>query len=167
VILQAEASCRTYQQLRDLFGKQHIFLTQIDVNNPVSNTQSQPFTITSRVDIEDHILCLNRRHSLQALATPFMSSPTLHQATLPSHPQLMDKLLDGSFLQSTYNDNALNENERQWILSLKRLINSEIPLSITINNFKHFFQKKTRKNIIITIWPSYGPLQIHAHLYQQ
>jgi hypothetical protein len=54
---------------------------------------------------------------------------------------------------------ALLDNKKLWISSLQKIVNQEIPLVLTLDEFKHFFKKKKKTHLIISIRPTHGPLQ--------
>jgi len=63
--------------------------------------------------------------------------------------------------------NNLNENQRLWISSLSRVANSEILLSLSLDDFnKHFFKKKTRMHLFVSFWPTHGTLQNNTWMHQ-
>jgi hypothetical protein len=97
VIIKSEASRRTFQNLKDIFGKVQSPPTQIDISTDPNNKLSPRITLTDRKEIEQHILRRNRRHSLQSLATPFLSDPYLNAAINPEGDPKFDLILDGNF----------------------------------------------------------------------
>jgi hypothetical protein len=70
----------------------------------------------------------------------------------------MDQLLDNPFIDSLMDTSALLDNKKLWISSLQKIVNQEIPLVLTLDEFKHFFKKKMT-HLIISIRPTHGPLQ--------
>jgi hypothetical protein len=102
-------------------------------------------SLTSKEEIEDNLLQRNRRRSLQSLATPFMMKEGLSCYIQPSNHHLMDQLLDGSYTDLIAKESNLNENEKEWIASLKQLVHSEVALTLSIDDFKHFFKKKQER----------------------
>jgi len=54
----------------------------------------------------------------------------------------MDQLLDNPFIDSLMDTSALLDNKKLWISSLQKIVNQEIPLVLTLDEFKHFFKKK-------------------------
>lgn len=71
-IIQAEASRRMYQNIREIMGKQNLSLTQIEIDSPEGLPSCPSTTLTSKTDIEEQLIQHNCRHSLQSLSTPFM-----------------------------------------------------------------------------------------------
>jgi hypothetical protein len=64
-----------------------------------------------------------------------------------TNPHDMDSLLNGTFLGQLCDNNNLNENERTWIASLQQIIHQEIPLHITIKDFKKKFKAKQERTL--------------------
>jgi hypothetical protein len=119
-----------------MLGKQPCSLTQVDVFDDTAHTCNYRTTLTSKEEIEQSIMHRNRRHSLQSLQTPFMCNPHLSSAMNPGDSDKLDQLLKGSLLSNLMDDNELNETERSWIDSLKQVVNQEISLSLSVEDFK-------------------------------
>lgn len=142
-IVKSEASRRTYRNIKNILGVQQSTLTQVEIPVDPSNSSSSHDTLTKREAVESHILVCNWKHSLQALSTPFFNDPALHSLIDPDTPDnKLQQLLDGSCLSNLITDSTLSESERQWIISLQQIIESEISLSLSIDNYKHFFRVK-------------------------
>lgn len=142
-IIQAEESKSIYRSIKDLMGKSQTPLTQVDINCDSVTSPSLRTTLTSKPDVEHHILRWNRTHSLQSLSTPFLSKPFLCNTIDPlSDNNKFDKLLDGTFLEDATITSHLNEPEKLWLASLQQIINSEISLSISCDEFNEFFRTK-------------------------
>jgi hypothetical protein len=101
-------------------GKQHIPLTQIGILSSDSASDGAYTSLTSKEEIEKNLLQWNRCHSLQSLATPFIMKASLNRYIHPSNHHLMDQLLEGSFTDLIAEESNLNENEKEWIASLKQ-----------------------------------------------
>ncbi len=138
-IIKAVEARTIYRNIRELLRKEKTSLTQIDIT-PIEHSQIASTTLTLKRDVEHHILCRKCNHSLQSLHIPFMSYPALQNSINPEYPLFADQLLDGTFLDSRTDLDALKPSERAWISSLKTIINQEISLSIWVDNFKHFFK---------------------------
>jgi hypothetical protein len=118
-ILRAEHSRKAYKNIRLLIEKENKPLTQVDILSSPTDPTSPHTTITTKDDIETHILQRNRHHSLQSLPTPFMSHPTLCTAVgnEPCDEQL-DLIFSGQFTMSENDLHNLNETQKEWINSL-------------------------------------------------
>ena len=127
--LCAEQSRRIYNSIRELLEKKNKPLTQIDVSS--SSDPSCIDTINTKFEIEQCILSWNRNHSLQSLSTPFMKNAALSDSINPNS----SKFLDSDFDTSTLHPTAV-----EWIRSLKTMVSREISLSLSIEDFKCFFQ---------------------------
>jgi hypothetical protein len=57
----------------------------------------------------------------------------------------MDSLLEGTFIEQLCHNSNLNENERSWIVSLQRIINHEVSLQISLDDFKKYFKAKQER----------------------
>jgi hypothetical protein len=83
-IIKAEETRSIYKNIREIMGKQKFPLTQVDVM-PDGGAPSDPLvTLHQKSSIEAAILQCNHRHSLQALVTPFIQDPFLHNAIDPT-----------------------------------------------------------------------------------
>jgi len=79
----------------------------------------------------------------QALKTPFHTNPILREAIDPSSPSPnFDQLLEGTFVEDVLMDSPISHIEATWIKSLQRKITDEIPLMLTVTDFKAFFRSK-------------------------
>ncbi len=136
VIIKSEASRRTFQNLKDIFGKVQSPPTQIDIFTDPNNKLSPRITLTDRKEIEQHILRRNRRHSLQSLATPFLSDPYLNAAINPEGDPKFDLILDGNFTDTIPTTINLSLTEELRISSLKILVDSDISLKLSSHDFK-------------------------------
>jgi hypothetical protein len=117
-MLHAKNSKRIYKNIKELFGKQQVPLTQVDILSNPNDSSSPHTTLTAREDIELHILRRNRKHSLQSLSTPFLSDLSLQHTIDPSSPSnRFDALLDGSILEDSSLD-SFSDVERKWIAAL-------------------------------------------------
>jgi hypothetical protein len=97
--MQAEKSRVTFQTLRQVLGKQNTPLTQVDIKETSDYAVEQFMTVSNKSNIEEHILCRNSKHSLQALQTPFLANPVLADAIdLTSSTHLIDSILHGDFV---------------------------------------------------------------------
>jgi hypothetical protein len=114
-ILQAEQSKRIYKNIKELFGKQQVPLTQVDILSDPNDSSSPHITLTDRNEIESHILRQNGKHSLQSLSTPFLSDPSLKHTIDPSSTSSkFSAFLDGSILEDGSLD-SLSDTELKWI----------------------------------------------------
>jgi hypothetical protein len=114
----------------------------VDLLSNPNDSSSPHITLTDRKDIELHILCQNRKHSLQSLSTPFLSDPSLKHTIDPSSPSnKLNAFLDGSTLEDGSLD-SLSAAEQKWIEALHLHVSSEISLSISCEDFKQFFRMK-------------------------
>jgi hypothetical protein len=113
-------------------------------------------TLTSREEIEYHIMDQNRRQSLQSLCTPFMQIEELRLSIDDFSMSRSSALLDGSFLTDQLDQSGLTINEWAWIESLTTIVDSEISLHLDIEDKKN--QKETGKNLIIPIRQTHGTL---------
>jgi len=142
-IKRSEESRRIYHNIKELLGKQQQIFTQVDILNPSIENNHPHTTLTQQLDIEQEILSRNRRHSLQSYQTPFLSNSMLHEAISPEKENnKLDQFLEGSFLTDEISPHGLNENQRQWVKELKRIIDSEISLALSVEDFKYFFSAK-------------------------
>lgn len=138
-IIKAEASRGTFQNLKDILGKPKTPLTQVYVLLDPDNTQSHHTTLTDRTDTEQNILWCNCRHSLQSLATPFLSDPYLFSGINPDGDKNKFKeILEGTFIETIPSNVSLSPTETLWIPSLKH----EISLALSPNDFKKIFSAK-------------------------
>jgi hypothetical protein len=88
----------------------------------------------------------NRRHSLQSLATPFLSIPFLREAIDPSYGNTkFDEISNGSFLEDIPSNIQLSSTEKQWISSLQQIVHHEIPLNLSCEDFRAFFRAKQER----------------------
>jgi len=98
-------------------------------------------TLTSREDIEQNLLYCNKKHSLQALSTPFFTNPNLAKSLDPFADKVsFSKLMDGSLVEDL--DHELSLSEKEWISALRLLVEKEISLHFSLDDFKHFFKLK-------------------------
>jgi hypothetical protein len=138
-IIHVEASKRSYKNIKEIFGKQQVPLTQVDVLSDPTDPNSPHTTLTAREDIEYNILHRNRKHSLQSLSTPFMSHPELCHTIDPSSPyNQFDNLLHGSLNEDVDLQASFPDNENKWIEALHKCVSTEISLSLSCKDFRHF-----------------------------
>jgi len=110
--------------------------------------------------------CRNRKHSLQVLQTPFLANHALTDAADPtSSSNSIDSILRGNYLSQHLDTSRLNPTECQWISSLSMIIKDQIPLSLSIDDCKKFFQGQTRKNFFVPFRATYGILQNSLGVY--
>jgi len=125
-------------------GKIKTPLRQVDIKS--DNSPHDPFiTLTERTDIEYHIMRRNRAHSLQAHATPFLRDQFLSASIDPTQNEKFDAISKGTFINTEASHCSLSPTEREWILSLQRLVSTDIQLHLDINDFKKFFKKKQER----------------------
>jgi hypothetical protein len=62
-IIKSEESKKIYRNIKELLGKEPSSLTQIDILDPSSCTTDQMTTLTSKSEVEQHIMQRNHRHS--------------------------------------------------------------------------------------------------------
>ncbi len=150
-ILRAENSRVTYRNIRGLLGKDNTPLTQEDVLSIPNDSKSAHTTITTKEEVEEHILNRNRKHSLQSLATLFMTIPELSHATDPTNSdKQMELFLSGQFFDSKSPDHShLSNTQIEWIQSLQRAVKSEISLSLMIEDFKKYFKAKQEQTALL------------------
>ena len=99
--------------------------------------------LTSKPDVEHHIPCRNPTHSLQSLSTPFFTNPYFCNAIDPlSVTNQFNALLNGTLLENANIESQLTDPEKLWVASLRRIINPEISLYISYDDFKEFFLEK-------------------------
>jgi hypothetical protein len=139
-IIHAEDSEKIYRNIREIFGKQHVPLTQVDILSNPAVASSDHTTVTSKETVEQNILRRNRRHSLQSLSTPFFSHSQLRQLTeRQSEDTLIDQYLNGNILFDDNLQQLLTDTEKTWIENLQKCTSSEISLSLSCKDFKFFF----------------------------
>lgn len=162
-IIKAEESKQTFSQIKSILIKQNFPLSQVNVLSQPNDTTSPVITLTNKGEIEAQILTRNQRHSRQSLNTPFFTNPTFRDTMHPflQHSAL-DAFTDGTFLQ--HNDLApLTPAQREWISSLKKLVQEEITLNLSIEDFQAYFWAKSEGT---SSSPSGGhTLQSHARKY--
>jgi hypothetical protein len=137
-----------YRHIKELLGNPQPLFTQVDTPSapPPCNSTTEQTTFTLQYELEHHILARNRRHSLQSLETLFFTDPILYNAINPEpSSEQLDKFLNGSFLDQWLPSLKLSEAQQQWIEELKRVVDSEISLHISIEDFKSFFQSKQER----------------------
>ncbi len=73
-----------------------------------------------------------------------MAIPKLSHSNDPEHNcEKIEDFPSGQFYDSNNNDYShLNKTQLEWIQSLKRIVNSEITLSLTVDDFKKYFKAK-------------------------
>jgi len=145
-IINSEASRKNYSTIHDLLGRNQASLTQVDVLSDRLDPSSVLNTLSNKEEVEAQILQRNRKHSLQSLATPFMLHPILSTSIAPNSPSnRFANFLDGSFLSDLSVMHELSDSEKSWISSLHRLVNKEISLQLSIDDFKKIFQSKQER----------------------
>jgi hypothetical protein len=145
-ILKADQSRVTFQSIRQMLGKQNTPLTQVDIKEHADLSSDQIMTISNKSDVEHHILCRNRKHSLQVLQTPFLANHAFADAADPtSSSNLIDSILRGDYMSQHLDTSHLNPTECQWISSLSTIIKDQIPLNLSIDDIKKFFNAKQEK----------------------
>jgi hypothetical protein len=145
-IMKSEESRRIYSNLKEIFGKQHSILMQVNVHNNPLNPDAGQTTLSSTIKIEEKILERNHQHSLQFLSTPLLSIPTLQSSIDPhSKEDGLDKLLNGSILDSCLDSLNLSDDEINWINELQLIVDTDILLDLTKEDFKHLFHSKQEK----------------------
>ncbi len=96
-IIKLEASQRTFRNIKNILGLQQAALTQVDISMEHNSSFSTHETLSKREEVESHILARNRKHSLQALSTPFFNDPALQSLIDPDIPgNDIQQLLNGS-----------------------------------------------------------------------
>lgn len=76
-LVHAEESKKIYKNIKEIFGKQQVPLTQVDRLSIPDDTSSEHTNLTSKDITEKNILQRHRQHSLQSLSTPYFSHPRL------------------------------------------------------------------------------------------
>jgi hypothetical protein len=117
-IIKSEASRQTFRNIKNILGVQQAALTQVDIPMEPNSSSSTHETLSKREEVESHILAHNRKHSLQALSTPFFNDPALQSLIDPDIPgNNIQHLLDGTYSPDLLTDHTLSELEKQWIRS--------------------------------------------------
>jgi hypothetical protein len=143
-ILQAEQSRKIYKSIRELLKKNNKPLTQIDISSSLDPSCID--TLNTKLEIEQCLLSRNRKHSLQSLSTPFMKNATLSDSINPNCSQArFDDFLSGKFVDFDVDTSTLHPTTIEWIRSLKTMVSQEIPLLLSIGDFKRFFKAKQEK----------------------
>jgi hypothetical protein len=131
-----------------VLGKQNCRLTQVDILSNPTDPSSPHITLSHKEDIESQILQRNRRHSLQALSTPFMANKNIRHAIIPSHElNLFNVILSGQATDTLHDFESLNDTERTWMQSPQSLVTQEISLHLSLKDFKQFFKSKQEKTV--------------------
>lgn len=143
-ILQAEQSRKIYKSIRELLKKNNKPLTQIDISSSLDPSCID--TLNTKLEIEQCLLSRNRKHSLQSLSTSFMKNTTLSDSISPNCSQArFDDFLSGKFVDFDVDTSTLHPTAIEWIRSLKTMVSQEIPLLLSIEDFKRFFKAKQEK----------------------
>jgi hypothetical protein len=141
-ILKAEESRQTFKKIRELLGCTNHPLTQVDILTDPNDPDSPVTTVSKKYEVETQILQRNRKHSLQANSTPFLQNPVLAQSIDPTNIKNgLDTFLNGSFVNAHSLD-FLSETEKTWLETLQRKLDSEISLTLTIEDFRRCFKGK-------------------------
>jgi len=162
-IIHAEESEKIYRNIREIFGKQHVPLTQVDILSNPAVASSDHTTVTSKETVEQNILRRNRRHSLQSLSTPFFSHSQLRQLTeRQSEDTLIDQYLNGNIL---FDDNLITYNNRSRILKrpgLRTYRNVLLQKSLCHCRAKilNFFSHETREYIVLFLRTTFWSLLV-------
>jgi hypothetical protein len=138
-ILKSEESRSIYYNICEIMGKFNTPLAQVDVLSTPNNPSSPHTTLTCREDIEMQILCRNRKHSMQSLSTQLDFSRLIDPL---NQTHAFDEILDGTIDTTTDDFAHLNDNEKAWIQSLQQLVKDEISLSLSLDDFKNYFNSK-------------------------
>jgi hypothetical protein len=54
----------------------------------------------------------------------------------------LDQILEGTFLDNLSQFSDLSDSQKQWIAELKSIVETEISLSLSYEDFKSFFRPK-------------------------
>jgi hypothetical protein len=115
----------------------------VDVPSVPHDPSSPYTTITSKLELETHILSRNKWHSMQSLETPFLQSPLLRDAIDPTYDlNLIQNFLDGTFYPTISDFTSLPCNACNWITLLERVISQEFSLNRSLEDFKMYFKHK-------------------------
>lgn len=78
--------------------------------------------------------------------TPFLMDPFLKDAIDPTlSNDGLEQLMQGTILENESLFNSLSDTEIVWIQALKQVLSNEIALTLSIEDFKHFFRSKQER----------------------
>ncbi len=118
-------------------------MTHIDILSQPDDPSSPLTNITTKTEMETAILLRNQRHSTKSLKMPFMMDPFLCHSIDPFDlNNKLDLLSNGGFIDSIPFNISLSPSQIEWIDSLTTILHDEIPLTISIEDFKSFFKRK-------------------------
>jgi hypothetical protein len=118
---------------------------QVDIFPSNGNSKEPMMTLHEKSAIEAAILQQKCGHSLQSLETPFTCDKFIKNAINPTgnDPQF-DALLDGSTVKNSEQAHQFSPTTQLWIDSLQKLVEEEIPLNITVVDFKNYLHSKQK-----------------------
>lgn len=142
-IIHAEESRSIYKSIKEVIGKSQPPLTQVDILSTPDDPTSGHTNLTSKSEVEHHILQQNRCDFLHSFSTPFFSHHGLWNAIDPlSNTNSCDDILQGTLLDDISLETTLSDHEKLWIASLHQIVTLEISLALSCDDYKHFLHAK-------------------------
>lgn len=167
-ILKTDESKATYSQIRGIIGLKRELspLTQIEIDDP--NDSDCHITLTTKNELEHALTLRNQKHARQSLHTPFAAIPSLAKTIDPHNSDNnINDIMQGTFQYLPEMSNSLTHIEMEWVNELKKKIEHDIDLTITVQDFITFFKKHKERTASSPSGQHMGHYKVIAELAEQ